>query len=248
MFSTKLFLTAVLLVGASARHVQWEDVPHGIHEEYIYPVYDVDEDVYYQHPSYLTSARVRRQAQGSLTLNSDGSTGLGAKVPLVGNDKNMLSALGSVGLDNHMNTASKGFGLALDNVNGHGLSVMKETIPGFGSKLTGAGHATLFQNANHNVGANAFVTRNMPNFPNVPNFNTVGGGLDYMYKNKVGASLGMANTPFLNRHDYSAMGNLNLFRNPTSTVDFSAGFKKFETPFMNSGWKPNFGLSFGRSF
>lgn len=60
---------------------------------------------------------------------------------------------------------------------------MKESLPSFGSRLTGAGHATLFQNDNHNVSANAFVTSRMPtNYPGVPNFNTVAGGVDYMYK------------------------------------------------------------------
>ncbi|CAB3225886.1 unnamed protein product [Arctia plantaginis] len=236
MYAVNLLIATILLVGVSARFVPQE-------EDYRYPRH-----LQFQHPRLLASARVRRQAQTSLSLNSDGSTGLGAKIPIVGNDKNVLSAIGSVGLDNKMNTASKGFGLALDNVNGHGLTVMKETIPGFGSKLTGAGHATLFQNENHNIGANAFVSKNMPNIPQVPNFNTVGGGVDYTFKNKIGASLGMAHTPFLERKDYSAMGNLNLFRNPTTSVDFSAGLKKFETPFMNSGWKPNYGLTFSRSF
>ncbi|CAB3225883.1 unnamed protein product [Arctia plantaginis] len=218
MFSMKLFCAAVLLVGASAMHIQWELEPVELNEEYRYPVNDVYQDFEYQHPSYVARSRARRQAQGSLTFNGDGSAGLGAKVPLVGNDRNVLSAIGSVNLDDRMKMASKGIGLAFDNANGHGVSVMKETIPGI-----------------------------CPTF-HVPNFNTVGGGLDYTYNNKVGASLGMAHTPFLQRKDYSAMGNLNVFRSPTSTVDFSAGFKKFDTPFVSSGWKPNFGLTFGRSF
>ncbi|CAB3225889.1 unnamed protein product [Arctia plantaginis] len=67
-------------------------------------------------------------------------------------------------------------------------------------------------------------------------------------RNKIGPSFGMAHTPFLESKDYSAMGNLNLFRNLTTSVDFSAGLKKFETPFMNRGWKPNYGLTFSRSF
>lgn len=66
--------------------------------------------------------------------------------------------------------------------NGHGLTVMKETVPGFGDRLTGAGRVNVFHNDNHDVSARASITRNMPNFPNVPNFNTVGGGVDYMYK------------------------------------------------------------------
>lgn len=110
-----IYFAALLLVGVNARHVPWEKFPYGFDEEYRYPEY-VDQDFQFQHPGYLASARVRRQAQTSLSLNSDGSTGLGAKVPIASNDRNVLSAIGSVGLDNKMNTASKGFGLALDNV------------------------------------------------------------------------------------------------------------------------------------
>jgi hypothetical protein len=68
--------------------------------------------------------------------------------------------------------------------NGHGLSVSHTNVPNFGSQLTGAGKLNLLNTNDHKLDANAFVTRNMPNIPNVPvpNFNTVGGGLDYMYK------------------------------------------------------------------
>ncbi|XP_022827496.1 attacin-A-like [Spodoptera litura] len=277
MFAMKLVLAAVLVV-TSARHVpqvqstyepvyllRFDDnaaVPE--HEDHLpneqlhllgfeedgRPVFELDDllpepEENYQ-PEHLT--RTRRQAQGSVTLNSDGGMGLGAKIPLAHNDKNVVSAIGSMDFNNKMQPASKGFGLALDNVNGHGLTVMKENIPGFGDRLSGAGKLNVFHNDNHNVAVTGSLTRNMPSIPNVPNFNTVGGGVDYMYKNKVGASLGMASTPFLDRKDYSAMGNLNLFRSPTTTVDFSGGLKKFETPFMNSGWKPNFVFSLGRSF
>lgn len=69
----------------------------------------------YQHPGYIGDCRVRGQAQGSLSFNGDDSAGLGAKVPLVGNDKNLLSAIGKVILDYQMHTVSKGFGLTLDN-------------------------------------------------------------------------------------------------------------------------------------
>nr|P50725.1 RecName: Full=Attacin-A; Flags: Precursor [Trichoplusia ni]AAC47327.1 preproattacin A [Trichoplusia ni] len=250
MFTYKLILGLVLVVSASARYLVFEDLEG---ESYLVPNQAEDEQVlegepFYENAVQLASPRVRRQAQGSVTLNSDGSMGLGAKVPIVGNEKNVLSALGSVDLNDQLKPASRGMGLALDNVNGHGLSVMKETVPGFGDRLTGAGRVNVFHNDNHDISAKAFVTKNMPDFPNVPNFNTVGGGVDYMYKNKVGASLGMANTPFLDRKDYSAMGNLNVFRSPTTSVDFNAGFKKFDTPVFKSNWEPNFGLTFSRSF
>lgn len=75
----------------------------------------MDQDYQYTHPGYLASTTVRGQAQASLSLNSDGSSGLGAEVPLVGKDKKILSAIGKVDLDNHMHTASEGIGLALDH-------------------------------------------------------------------------------------------------------------------------------------
>lgn len=62
--------------------------------------------------------RVRRQVQGAGSTNPDGTYNFNAKVPLVGNDKNVLSAIGSInGLDNHKGTyGAAGGGLALDNV------------------------------------------------------------------------------------------------------------------------------------
>lgn len=115
MFSIKLFYATVLLVGASAMHIRWELEPVETSQHYGYPVPDVEQDFEYQHPSYVARTRARRQAQGSLTFNGDGSAGLGGKVPLVGNDRNVLSAIGSVNLDDRMKLASKGIGLAFDN-------------------------------------------------------------------------------------------------------------------------------------
>ncbi|RVE40548.1 hypothetical protein evm_014803 [Chilo suppressalis] len=112
-----------------------------------------------------------------MTLNSDGSSLFAAKLGLAHTDNNALSALLS-----KSSTGAISKGLALDNVNGHGLSVSQTNIPGFGSQLTGAGKLNLLHNQNHNLNANAFITKNMPNIPQVPNFNTVGGNLDYMFK------------------------------------------------------------------
>ncbi|KAL4716748.1 hypothetical protein ACJJTC_001904 [Scirpophaga incertulas] len=175
----------------------------------------------------LLCASAYSQNAVSYTINHDGTSNVGAKIPLFGNDKNVVSALGS-----KSSTGTFGKGLALDNVNGHGLSLTHTSIPNFGDQLTGAGKVNLVHNTNHNLDANAFITRNMPNIPNanIPNFNTVGGGLDYMYKNKVGASLGVANTPFLQRTDYSALGKLNLFNSPKNSVGASLGVAN--TPFL----------------
>ncbi|CAB3220968.1 unnamed protein product [Arctia plantaginis] len=191
--------------------------------------------------------RARRQL-GSVFFNSDSTSGANMKLPLAGNNKNMLSALGSVGFDANKHLSSASGGLALDNVRGHGLSLTGTHIPNFGNQLTGAGRLNLFHNQNHDLNANAFLTRNMPTIPQVPNFNTVGGSLDYMFKNKVGASLGASRTPFLQRTDYSASGNLNLFRNPSTSLDFNAGVSKSVSPFMKSSWQPNVGLRLSKYF
>ncbi|CAG9792419.1 unnamed protein product [Diatraea saccharalis] len=188
-------------------------------------------------------AGVHSQNAASYTINSDGTTNIAGKIGLAGNDQNALSALIS-----KSSTGAISKGLAWDNANGHGLSVSQANIPGFGSQLTGAGKLNLLHNENHNLNANAFVTKNMPNIPQVPNFNTVGGNLDYTFKDRVGATLGAARTPFLQRTDYSAMGKLNLFQSPSTSVDLNAGFSKSVSPHFNTKWEPSGGLSFTRFF
>ncbi|CAG9792418.1 unnamed protein product [Diatraea saccharalis] len=179
----------------------------------------------------------------SLSINSDGSSVMTGKFGLAHNDKNAISALIS-----KSSTGVMSKGLALDNANGHGLSLQHASVPGFGTQLTGAGKLNLINNANHHLDANAFVTKNMPNIPEVkvPNFNTFGGNLDYMFKDKVGATLGAARTPFLERTDLSAMGKLNLFHTPTSSIDLNAGFSKSMSPHFNTNWQPSGVLSFNK--
>nr|P01513.2 RecName: Full=Attacin-E; AltName: Full=Immune protein P5; Contains: RecName: Full=Attacin-F; Flags: Precursor [Hyalophora cecropia]CAA40886.1 acidic attacin [Hyalophora cecropia] len=209
------------------------------------PVYYIE---HYEEPELLASSRVRRDAHGALTLNSDGTSGAVVKVPFAGNDKNIVSAIGSVDLTDRQKLGAATAGVALDNINGHGLSLTDTHIPGFGDKMTAAGKVNVFHNDNHDITAKAFATRNMPDIANVPNFNTVGGGIDYMFKDKIGASASAAHTDFINRNDYSLDGKLNLFKTPDTSIDFNAGFKKFDTPFMKSSWEPNFGFSLSKYF
>nr|UEP64286.1 teratocyte attacin II [Cotesia flavipes] len=179
----------------------------------------------------------------SFTVNSDGSSVITSKLGIAHNDKNAISALIS-----RSSTGALSKGLSLDNVNGNGLSVQHTSVPGFGTQLTGAGKLNLINNANHHLDANAFVTKNMPNIPEVkvPNFNTFGGNLDYMFKDKVGATLSAARTPFLERTDYSAMGKLNLFHSPTSSIDLNAGYSRSMSPHFNTNWQPSTSLTFNR--
>ncbi|CAH0403370.1 unnamed protein product [Chilo suppressalis] len=191
-------------------------------------------------PLVLLCAGVHSQNRNaaSMTVNSDGSSVFATKLGLAHNDKNQISTLLS-----KSSTGVISKGLALDNVNGHELSISQTNIPGFGSQLTGAGKLNLINNQNHHLDANAFITKNMPNIPQVPNFNTVGGNLDYMFKDRVGATLGAARTPFLDRTDYSAMGKLNLFHSPSSSIDLNAGFSKIASPHFNTNWQPAGGLT-----
>lgn len=68
------------------------------------------------------------------------------------------------------------------NSKGHSLSVTHDKIPGFGKSLTAAGSYNIVNTQPHDLNARAFVSKNMPDFPGAPNFNTVGGGLNYMYE------------------------------------------------------------------
>lgn len=189
------------------------------------------------------------QLHGSTFFNSDKTSGFNARLPFASTNNNVFSAIGGANFDANRHLSSATYGLALDNKAGHGLSLTNTRIPNFGNRITAAGHANLFHNQNHDLTANAFLSRNMPTIPQVPNFNTVGGGVDYMFKNKVGGSLGVAHTPFLQRTDYSANGIVNLFRNKDTSLDFNAGLSKSVSPFMsNSKWEPSTGFTLRKFF
>ncbi|CAG4944922.1 unnamed protein product [Parnassius apollo] len=195
-------------------------------------------------------SRVRRQAHGTLSSNPDGTSNFMAKVPLTVNDKNKLSAVGTVsGASGNGDFKAAGGSLAWDNVNGHGASLTGQHIPGFGNQLTAAGKLNLLHNDKHDVSAQAFGTRSFPSNPNIPNFDTYGGKVGYTYDEKVGASLGMQHTDLFKKTDYSAMGNYNLFKGRDSSLDFNAGLSKSVSPYIpSSRWEPSAGFSFTKWF
>ncbi|CAK1589604.1 unnamed protein product [Parnassius mnemosyne] len=195
-------------------------------------------------------SRARRQAHGALSSNPDGTSNVMAKVPLSVDDKNMLSAVGTVsGASGNGGFKAAGGGLAWDNVNGHGASVTGQHIPDFGEQLTAAAKLNVLHNDKHDVTAQAFATRTFPSNPNVPNFDTYGGKVGYTYDNKMGASLGMQHTDLFKKTDYSAMGNLNLFKGRDSSLDLNAGMSKSVSPYIpSSRWEPSAGLSFTKWF
>lgn len=68
------------------------------------------------HPVYLNS-RVRRQVQGVMNSNPDGSLNIMGKLPLAGNDQNKLSAIGGInGAKPGGGFGSAFGGASLDNV------------------------------------------------------------------------------------------------------------------------------------
>lgn len=251
MISTNVIWLAALLVGVNCRFIVIEDPPEGLEEALLQ--YGGDDLVLESvHPGYLAHSRERRQAQTQTqtSLNTEGGLNSMIKVPLAHNDKNYLSGIGSAGYNlKQSELSSIGGGLALDNVNGHGASLTGRHIPGFGDQVTGAGHLNLLHNENHRIDANAFASRTMPKADHFPGFNTYGGGVDYMFKDKVGASLSASHTPMFDKTDYSAMGNLNLFKGRDSSLDLNAGFSKSISPhFTDHSWKPSGGFTWSKSW
>lgn len=86
----------------------------GAHCRYVYPELEHSPEYIKYVPGHFV--RVRRQAHGSVTYKSDGTSGAALKIPLVGNDKNILSAIGSADLTKTQHLGSSTYGLALDNV------------------------------------------------------------------------------------------------------------------------------------
>ncbi|XP_068624205.1 attacin-like [Battus philenor] len=253
MILPKIIVFAVLIISVSCRHLTENLHPYLVVEDNdSIRVYKLEEE--FPEESHLfnegSATRVRRQAHGNINSNPDGTTNFAAKIPITGGDKNMLSAVGTVNAANGKGGyGAAGGGLAWDNVKGHGASLTGQHIPGLGNQMTAAGKMNLFHNDKHDVTASAFGTRTFPDKPNFPTFDTYGGNVGYTYDNKVGASLGMAHTDVFKKTDYSMMGNMNLFKDRSSSLDFNAGMHKSVSPYMpTSRWEPTAGLSFTRWF
>ncbi|CAG4944917.1 unnamed protein product [Parnassius apollo] len=245
-------ILSVLMVCVNGRYLIQEDY----RSPYVFVedgrnirAYNLEEALSQDSQEYNLS-RVRRQAHGVLSSNPDGTSNFMAKVPLTVDDKNMLSAVGTVsGASGKGDFKAAGGGLAWDNVNGHGASFTGQHIPDFGDQLTAAAKLNLLHNDKHDVTAQAFATRSFPSNPNIPNFDTYGGKVGYIYDDKLGASLGMQHTDLFKKTDYSAMGNYNLFKGRDSSLDFNAGMSKSVSPYIpTSRWEPSAGLSFTKWF
>ncbi|KAH9635263.1 hypothetical protein HF086_001919 [Spodoptera exigua] len=230
-------LLAAVVVGATA----WETVPSP--EQYL------NLEDYYQYLHEPSHRRETRQLHGNTFFNTDGTSGIGLSAPFGTSQKNTFSAIGGANFDAARRLQSASYGLAMNNANGHGLSLTNTHITDFGNQFKAAGYANLFRNQNHDVSVNAYFAKNRPQMPQVPSFNTVGAGVDYMFKNKVGGSVGVAHTPYFDKTDYSFNGNVNLLRNRGSSLDFNAGLSKSVSPFLpNSRWEPSTGFTFRKFF
>ncbi|XP_014358846.2 attacin-like [Papilio machaon] len=253
MYSLKVLVIAAIMIGASSRSVPKQRIGSYVLEEddhmLVYALEDDSSEAVNTRED-VQPQRVRRQAHGSINTNPDGSSNVAAKIPIARGDSNVLSAIGSVNAANGKGGfSSAGGGLAWDNIKGHGATLTASRIPGVADQLTAAGKTNLFHDDHHDITASAFATRTFPDKPNFPTFDTYGGKVGYTFNDKIGASLGAAHTDLFKKTDYSAMGNLNLFKDRTSSLDLNAGWSKSVSPYIpNSRWEPSGGLSFTRFF
>lgn len=137
-------------------------------------------------------------------------------------------------------------GDATFNANKHAASIGGSHTLGVGSQLTGAGRFNLIDSNPHRLDANAFHTQTFPNHG--PSFGTTGGGLDYKHASGHGVSGNVAHTPAFKHTETSVQGNLNLYKNQSSSLDAIVGRSQSFGPFGPS--KPDHfgGLSFTKKF
>ncbi|XP_014358843.2 attacin [Papilio machaon] len=251
MFVSKIFVFTILLISVSCRYLNEDQRPYLIIEDDdSIRIFALEDEADVNEVEELHPLRVRRQAHGNINTNPDGSSNVAAKTPIARGDSNVLSAIGSVNAaDGKGGFGSAGAGLAWDNINGHGATLTGSRIPGVADQLTASGKANVFHNDKHDLTASAFATRTFPDKPNFPTFDTYGGKVGYTYNDKIGATLGAAHTDLFKKTDYSAMGNLNLFKDRTSSLDLNAGWSKSVSPYLpSSRWEPSGGISFTRFF
>ncbi|XP_017493808.1 PREDICTED: sarcotoxin II-3-like [Rhagoletis zephyria] len=125
-------------------------------------------------------------------------------------------------LSNGFEFEKNGGSLALNNAGGHGISIAKETIPGFSDSLTKSAHATFFNNGAHSVGANVFDTKKSFDFG--PTLRETGGNLNWAHTNGHAANLGLSKVhDFGTKFNYGASSNLFTSADRQTSLDFNAG-------------------------
>nr|ACB45563.1 attacin-like protein [Antheraea pernyi] len=227
----KVFFVSVLMVGVNSRYLLIEEPSYSEHYE--------------EQPDQWGSSRVRRQA-GKVSISSDGSSSVMLKAPL--NKDETLSAVSSVDLTNKLKLGASSVGLAYDHKDGHGATLSHTHIPDYGDRLTATGTRSFIKNDNHDLSLTAIAARDFPNHPQLPPHNSFGGSVDYMYKNKIGASAGAMHTDLFKRNDYNLGGKLNIFKTDTSSLDFNAGWRKMDMPHFRTSWEPSTSFIFSKYF
>ncbi|XP_045507193.1 defense protein 3-like [Colias croceus] len=129
---------------------------------------------------------------------------------------------------------------------GHSAGVAAKHIPNVGNQVTGSTNMNLIHTPNHKLDVNAFTTQTMPKAH--PNFATHGGGVDYAFKEKKGASASVAHTPMFNKTDNNVGGFVNLHKTPTSSFDLNLCASKSTSPFSHGQWQPGGAFIFNKKF
>ncbi|XP_045455067.1 defense protein 3-like [Melitaea cinxia] len=118
---------------------------------------------------------------------------------------------------------------------GHSVGLHGQHIPEFGNRVTGTANVNVLKTNDHKVDVNAFTTQTITKAG--PNFSTHGGGVDYTFKEKFGANTSVAHTHMFNKTDYSVGSHVNLYKNPTTSVDFKAGVQRTDIQFGRGNWE-----------
>ncbi|XP_063394692.1 defense protein 3-like [Cydia fagiglandana] len=104
-------------------------------------------------------------------------------------------------------------------------------------QMSAAAKMNVIHTDNHKMDVHAFATKTMPH--NQPSFVTHGGGVDYMYKNAVGASASVAHTPMFKHTEQNVGAKFNLHQTPSSAVSLNLGATRSMNPHSSGGFKPN---------
>ncbi|XP_034825851.1 defense protein 3-like [Maniola hyperantus] len=138
-------------------------------------------------------------------------------------------------------------GLSLGAENSAGSIGLTGThIPNRADILAASTDVHLVNTDTHRLTANAFTSTVMPKAG--PNFATHGGGVEYMFKNTVGANASVSHTPMFKQTDYSVGGKLNLHQTPTSSFGLNLGATKSDSPFSKGNWQPGGSFQFKKYF
>ncbi|CAG9792425.1 unnamed protein product [Diatraea saccharalis] len=128
-----------------------------------------------------------------------------------------------------------------------GLSLTGTHIPDFGNQVTTSGRANILDANDHKVAVNAFTSRVHPSGP-TPNYSIHGGGVNYSFRDQLGASASVSHTPIAKITEHSISGSVNLHKTPTSSLDLNAHTSRMQTPFGNSPWQHGGSITFRKQF